>query len=475
MSECECRCECKNAKKVKIGYLPFYIKLYDDAYPHIRAAMEDYTYELIGMIEAHGIEVVLADEVCRVKEEFDRAAAKFNADPEICAVVTQHLAYSPSLESIGALLSLKAPIIVFDTTPAYEVLKYAETEDRIMPNHGIHGVQDMCNMLRRNGRHYELVAGHAKHSDVIDELCGLCRAAYTAKNLKTSRIGMVGGEFEGMGDFRVPDDELRRTLGVETVRMSTEDGHKFTEAVTEEEIDAEIASDAERFEIRAKDKAAYRAETKAGLAVRKWMAANDLCGVTVNFLHTDTAGIPKMPFVECCKVLSRCQGYAGEGDNLTAALVGALIRTYPDTTFTEMFTPDWEQNLILLSHMGEINPRLAEWTTLDDKRFTYNSCGNTVTLNGCYRAGNAVLVNLAPAKDGYTLILTEVELTDDGSRTGVYSTEVQGWLKPALPLPEFLKAYSMYGGTHHSAMVYDGDVNELAAFGRFMGFETVVI
>ena len=48
-------------------------------------------------------------------------------------------------------------------------------------------------------------------------------------------------------------------------------------------------------------------------------------------------------------------------------------------------------------------------------------------------------------------------------------------MKPALPLPEFLKAYSMYGGTHHSAMVYDGDVNELAAFGRFMGFETVVI
>ncbi len=27
----ECKCECKNAKEVKIGYLPFYIKLYDDA------------------------------------------------------------------------------------------------------------------------------------------------------------------------------------------------------------------------------------------------------------------------------------------------------------------------------------------------------------------------------------------------------------------------------------------------------------
>ena len=428
------------------------------------------------MIEERGIEVVRAGEVCRVKEEFDRAAAKFNADPDIAAVVTQHLAYSPALESIQALLSLKVPIIVFDTTPDYELLKFAEIEDRIMPNHGIHGVQDMCNMLRRNGRHYEICAGHAAHSDVVDELCGLCRAAAAAKSLKSARIGMVGGEFEGMGDFRLPDETLKRELGVETVRMTEEDGKAFTAAVTEAEIDAEMASDGARFNVRATNKAAYREATRAGLAVRHWIEANKLTGATVNFLHTDTAGIPKMPFVECCKILDRCQGYAGEGDNLTASLVSALISVYPDTTFTEMFCPDWAQNLILLSHMGEMNPRLAAWTpTLDDKRFTYNSCGNTVTINGCYRPGNAVLVNLAPAEKGFTLILTEVELTDDGSPTSKYSTEIQGWLRPSMPLPQFLKAYSMYGGTHHSAMVYDGDVNELAAFGRFMGFETVII
>ena len=75
-------------------------------------------------------------------------------------------------------------------------------------------------------------------------------------------------------------------------------------------------------------------------------------------MQVSRRGSPQAP-----SALPRCQGYAGEGDNLTAALVGALIRTYPDTTFTEMFTPDWEQNLILLSHMGEINPRLAEFTS----------------------------------------------------------------------------------------------------------------
>jgi L-arabinose isomerase len=463
-------------KKIKIGYLPLYIKLYDDYHPGIRAAYEDYMKKLVGMIEDKGFEVVLADEVCRVKEEFDRAAAKFNADNDIAAVVTQHLAYSPSLESIDALLSLKAPIVVFDTTPDYQILKYADTEDRIMPNHGIHGVQDMCNMLRRNGKNYQLCVGHASEPAVMNELCDLLKGAAVASAMRNSRIGMVGGEFEGMGDFRLPDEQLRRELGVETVRMTPEEGVEYTSKVTEAEIDAEIAADKERFDVRVDNETAYRDATKAGLAVRRWMNDKKLSGVTVNFLHTDLNRIPKMPFVECCKVMERCQGYAGEGDNLTASLTGALIRVFPDTTFTEMFCPDWENNMILLSHMGEMNPRLTQHKpVLTDKKFNYNSCGDTTTVCSSFRAGRAVLVNLAPAKEGFTLILSEVELTDETSHTSAYATEVQGWLKPSKPLRQFLKRYSVFGGTHHSALVYGFNLKAIAAFGKLMGFETVII
>ena len=61
-------------KKIKVGYLPLYIKLYDDSNPHYRDPMVDYMHMLIKMLESQGLEVVLADEVCRIKPEFDRAA-----------------------------------------------------------------------------------------------------------------------------------------------------------------------------------------------------------------------------------------------------------------------------------------------------------------------------------------------------------------------------------------------------------------
>ena len=33
----------------------------------------------------------------------------------------------------------------------------------------------------------------------------------------------------------------------------------------------------------------------------------------------------------------------------------------------------------------------------------------------------------------------------------------------------------MAGGTHHSALIYDADIEELKAFGRMMGFDVEVI
>ena len=77
--------------------------------------------------------------------------------------------------------------------------------------------------------------------------------------------------------------------------------------------------------------------------------------------------------------------------------------------------------------------------------------------------------------DSFNLIICPGKMLDAGLPNGAYAQATQGWFKPSKKLPEFLKAYSMAGGTHHSAMVYDVDVEELKAFGEMMGFNVIVI
>ena len=162
-----------------------------------------------------------------------------------------------------------------------------------------------------------------------------------------------------MGDFLISDQDYAEKIGAKVIYMQPEDIEKLLGQVTDAEVDEEIAINQQKYTVEISQEDNYRDASRAGLVLRKWVEANKLTACTVNFLTLDECGLPKMPFVECCKLMERGLGYAGEGDVLTAGLVGALMQVYPNTGFTEMFCPDWERDLLLLSHMGESNPNLA--------------------------------------------------------------------------------------------------------------------
>ena len=222
--------------QAKVGLLPFYLELYDETVPEIRPDIDAFHEKAAGKLREAGLEVVDAP-VCRLEKEF-LAAVKMFEDREVDAVVTLHLAYSPSLESQEALKRLQVPILVLDTTPDYV---YDQTTDagKLMLNHGIHGVQDMCNLLVRNHKLFRVFAGHMEHSDVMARLAEAARAAGIVRLFCRSRVGLIGEPFHGMGDFQVDFGELERRFGIETVRYDFTEGERRIKAVTEQEIRSE--------------------------------------------------------------------------------------------------------------------------------------------------------------------------------------------------------------------------------------------
>ena len=132
---------------MKVGLLPFYITLYDDLSKKYRYRMERFYETIAKMLEAKCIEVV-RNPFCMEEPDFENAIQNF--EDQVCdAVVTLHMAYSPSLKSAKALKSTKLPIIICDTTDTYD-FSCQQSPDEIMYCHGIHGVMDMCNLLHKN-------------------------------------------------------------------------------------------------------------------------------------------------------------------------------------------------------------------------------------------------------------------------------------------------------------------------------------
>lgn len=460
--------------KPKIGLLALYLKLYDDTQGWLRADIEAFQSQVETTL-GRDMEVVHYP-VCRLGDEIQAALAAFEA-AGVDAVVTLHLAYSPSLEACGPLGKTTLPILVLDTTPDY-AFDAQGGAGRVMQNHGIHGVQDLCSVLRRIQVPYQVFAGHLEHSDVAARLHRAAVGAMMSRRMRNSRIGRVGDSFTGMGDFFVEEEALQ-ALGITTVPFHFESGRCRLNEVDADAIDTEWKADSARFQVEALGGEAYRASAQVGLALRRWVEEEKLDGLTVNFLATDhNPALPVMPFLEMCKCMERGTGYAGEGDVLNAAFVAALMRGFPKTTFSEMFCPNWRDGSVFCSHMGEFNPAVADTPLLlTEMDFSYTSAGNPAALYGCLAGhGNAGFVNLNPLAGGrYVLIAAPGSMLSVPEAPAEMKHTVRGWFAPQVPLAHFLERYSRLGGGHHGAILYEFDPAALASFAHCMGWDFELI
>ncbi len=461
---------------MKIGLLPLYVKLYDDVVPNIRPRLNAFYEKIACEFEKRGLEVVRSP-FCRLKPEFKAAVSSFERE-NVDAMVTLHMAYSPSLESIDALCDTNLPIIVFDTT---ETLEFTNEQDpaELMYNHGIHGVMDMCSMLTQRGVEYAIAAGHWQESNVIDRVCGYVRAACAANALKKARVGLVGESFAGMGDFRVGYGELYERFGIKVVQPSTEDLRSLYNAVTEEEIEAEKA--ANRATCNFADniiEREYTESVRSCLAMRKYIELNSLSAFSVNFLRIgpNDAGITSMPFLETCKSMQNGIGYAGEGDVMTAAFTGAFLQGYKDTTFVEIFCPDWKNNCLFLSHMGEVNYGISDGKPTVSRAGTKYAAEDEFPYAGYTRmkGGRGVYINISRARDDYRLFVVPAEM--QSYNNDAFSGSMRGWMKPiGYTTAEFLEEHSKWGATHHSIFVYGANEDEIEFFGKLLQLETVIL
>ncbi len=463
-------------QQLKAGLLPFYLKLYDDILPTYRPGFDGFIKRIAAGLAARGLAVQTAP-VCRVAGEFTDAIGQFDAAGVEC-IVTVHLAYSPSLEALDACLATKLPIVILDTTMDADFGVGARA-DRIMYNHGVHGVMDFASMLRRHRRAFEIVAGHDADPALLDRTAALVRAAAGAKSLRGSRILRVGETFAGMGDFAVSEEVLAAKLGVSVKQIGLDKLDAAILKVTDTEVEREVAEDRGRYACELPAEAHARS-VRVGLGLRRLLDEGGYRGLSVNFQAFNRGDRPAntMPFFEISKAMGRGLGYAGEGDVLTAALVGALTRAFGTVTFTEIFCADWAGNSLFLSHMGEISPTVAgERPRVISKPFFSGGSLDPAILTCVAKPGPAVFVNLAPGPDNtFVLIVAPVDvMAEDASLDPAMRDVVRTWVRPRMPVAPFLEAYSRAGGTHHSALVLGDRAEAIAAFGRQCGLDVVRI
>ncbi len=440
-------------KKTKIAVLGLALELYDRVMPEstarFQAQFQLFQAELAPMAE------IGVSRLCLREDDVIAALAAAEAD-ELDACLLIPLCYTASLMSVRALVRAKLPIVIWNTQETLTIgADYSF--DTLRKNHVMQGTQDVTHVLTRSGQKFGMESGHYRDQTSLAKLGEWLAAARAARAAPRLRVGQLGAPFQDMGDFGVDTTRLAMQWGPHAIFISPARLVENIAKVTPAEIDAGIAYDRERFEISAGvTTPMHRVSAQLEIALRRLVQDERLDALTMNFLDLIADGrLPSLPFLGINKMMAEGLGYAGEGDILTATLMAQIHQMGFSSTFAEMFTTDYANNRVLMTHMQECNPALAHTARrirMVPKPFWAPGIQPYVGLWFTLEPGPVTLASITINRNGEPGLLTyETTIFD---QPPLEHLDIAHWsIQLKEPVGDFLTRYSMAGGPHHLVAV----------------------
>jgi len=461
--------------KPRIGFIGLSAELYEEKSPQLMNSLKEFSQEIKLILEKM-VEVVYFPLACR-REKMEEAFSIFKEE-NVNGVILVFLSYSTSLSILSALREYPLPILIWNTQKIKEITSDFSQDD-LSNNHGMHGVQDLCSVLKRERIPFSLITGHFLDKKIQEKVRSWCKAAQAVSTLKKINIGRIGGTFKDMGDFSVESKVLTKGLGPIVKEIPFSSLAKKVKEIKKEDVEHSIEDDKKKFLIdKGLEKETHFRSVKLELALRELVKGENLSALAVNFSTFDpSTGVETVPFLGISRLLGEGLGYGGEGDVYSATVVYLLQLLAGKANFVEMFTTDYKNNCILMNHMGESNPQMAKKNfpiRMIQNNLELSNCLPTAVLSFTLEQGEVTLLNLRVSSEKkLEFILTQGKILDKPPLRNIPSPHFI--FKPRMRIEEFLTQYSLHGGTHHSALGYGNFLEEIKYVSEISGIPLVEI
>lgn len=440
----------------RIGLLALTLEFYEQLAPGLRESRERWLQETVLPDLAPIADVCFRGAVYR-REDVDAAVAEYEA-AGMEALLVVCLTYSPSQIALPALTRTRLPILLWNTQELWSVDEAFDAQ-KMVHNHGVHGTQDLANVLLRAGVRFHYVTGHLHDLSTLPTLEGFFAAASAAAGLRRCRLGLMGYPFPGMGDFAVDTTHLLSTLGCSWTALSVEEYNQRA-ADADQGAVAQLQAEYRQSYALADDltDADLEATARSELALRSLVADRRLDAFSYQFLaFGEDDRTVTLPFVGASRLMAEGLGFAGEGDLVGAAGTWLLNRLCAPASFSEIFTVDFQGNGLFLSHMGEANvamarsdrkvPLVARPTPITRTR------GRQLALVTAFEPAAATLCALAMGPAGrWRLVASPVEIADFGPLASLPVPHCK--VLPPRDVRQWLTDYALAGGPHHHAICF---------------------
>jgi L-arabinose isomerase len=319
----------------------------------------------------------------------------------------------------------------------------------------------------------KVIAGYWGDAEVQKKLGRWQKAAAGAafsRNLKVMRFG------DNMREVAVTEGdkvEAQIKLGWQVNTFPVGELAEVMNAVTAEEISAQMAEYRSRYTFPAGDLSAVEYQAREEIAIRK-MLDRENCRAFSNTFQ-DLYGMKQLPGLASQDLMSLGYGYGGEGDWKIAAMTAIVKSMGTHSVFMEDYTNDLKNGLSLGAHMLEVCPSIAA----DTPRIEVHPLGigdreppARLVFEGI--AGDATLTCLIDMGTHFRLIVQDVTCVKPIMDMPNLPVARVMW-KAANGLETGAECWILAGGAHHTVLSYDVDAGMLRDWARIMNIEFVHI
>ena len=461
--------------KPRIGILGIMQDLYDEMIPGIAQRQEGYAAELAAHLKDVG--EFIPSKAIKYREDAERAMREFE-DADLDGVLVVMLTYGPAMRVARLLSESRLPVCLANIQPEPNVTPAWDMADMTY-NQGVHGAQDTANSMVRAGKRFVVLTDDWRAESFRTDVGRWARAAAAVTAWKKLKVAIFGYAMNEMGDIRVDESALVRTLGPAIISVAQGDLWRGMQLISDLEISELVNYENEQFEIDPRLSAEERADhARMQIAIQRILDERGFGAYTAHFDAIGEDGrFSRLPLAAASSLMAQGYGYAAEGDVLTACLVYAGHRLIGDAHFTEMYAMDFPSDSVLMSHMGEGNWKVARSdrrVKLIKRPLGIGRLADPPTFLFQYQPGPATLATLVSLEgERFRLVVAEGENLDSVELPALEMP--YGQFRPASGLRQCLNGWLAHGGPHHEVMNLGHHAADWKVFCELTGMEFVQV
>jgi L-arabinose isomerase len=428
---------------------------------------------------------VVTQPVVSSPEAIEEVCRRANASQACVGVIAWMHTFSPAKMWISGLVALDKPLLHLHTQFNRD-LPWAEIDmDFMNLNQAAHGDREFAFMLSRLRVPRKIVVGHWQDPTVAERIGKWARAACGWHDLRHLKVARFGSNMRSVAVTDGDRLEAQVRMGVAVDGFGVNDLELAMGDVTQTAIDELIDAYEDQYEM-APEMAGGGERRKSlieaaqiELGLRSFLEEGGFGAFTDTF--EDLAGLPQLPGIAVQRLMADGFGFGAEGDWKTACLVRAMKVMGAGGDRGASFMEEYTYHLgdsgpkVLGAHMLEVCPSIAEGRpSCEIHPLSIGGKPDPVRLVFTARPGPAVIAGLIDLGNRFRLVVNEVKLTEPDEPLPNLPVARAVWR----PLPDFETAASSWllaGGSHHTCLSLDIDLEIIKDFGSMAGIEMATI